>query len=142
MSAITLPKILKGGCLCGSIRYEITTTPGLQGLCYCTDCRKSSGSAFVAFMSLPAQDFKLVAGKPRLFINKSISGGERAINFCENCGAHLFGGVVGKDDEHTIYAGSLDSEFIEDFVPKIAIFTKCRPAWGKLESDLKEFETM
>jgi hypothetical protein len=39
-----------GGCLCGALRYEADAEPLYAGLCYCTDCRKASGSGFIPFM--------------------------------------------------------------------------------------------
>ncbi len=42
-----------GGCLCGAVRYEITGEPRMMGDCFCLDCRKSSGAAHCAHMSVP-----------------------------------------------------------------------------------------
>jgi hypothetical protein len=134
---------MTGGCLCGAIRYEVTGAPSYSGLCFCPDCRKSSGSAFVGFMGFDGEKFKLTGtGETRLFYGKSATGGERVINFCPDCGSHLFGGVYKKDTSHTIYVGSLDSEFVGDFDPKMAIFTGQRPEWAKLECKMTEYETM
>jgi hypothetical protein len=43
-----------GGCLCGALRYEAVGEPLGSGHCYCGDCRKASGSGFVAFMGFKA----------------------------------------------------------------------------------------
>jgi hypothetical protein len=137
------PKVMKGGCLCGKIRYQTTGEPKYSGLCYCGDCRKSSGSAFVGFMGFACEDFKVDGtDKTRSFYGKSSTGGERAYSFCVDCGSHLFGGIYGKDKEHTVYVGSLDSEFVGDFEPKMALFTGQRPEWGKLKCEMTEYETM
>ena len=45
-----------GGCLCGALRYQATAEPLYAGLCYCADCRKASGSAFIPFMGFRAAD--------------------------------------------------------------------------------------
>lgn len=42
-----------GGCLCGEIRYETTSQPTLQCLCYCTDCQTISGAAGYAVYGVP-----------------------------------------------------------------------------------------
>ena len=34
----------------GQVRYEAEGEPLYAGLCYCTDCQKASGSAFIPFM--------------------------------------------------------------------------------------------
>jgi hypothetical protein len=35
---------MKGSCLCGAVRYEVTGTPTAFDLDHCSRCRKSSGS--------------------------------------------------------------------------------------------------
>jgi hypothetical protein len=134
---------MTGGCLCGAIRYEATGTPNYSGVCYCADCRKSSGSAFVGFMGFACENLKLSGSSTtRSYYGKSSTGSERAFTFCAECGSHLFGGVYGKDSQHTVYVGSLDPEFVGSFEPKIAIFTAHRPEWAKLKCDMAEYETM
>jgi hypothetical protein len=56
------------------------------------------------------------------------------------CGSLVFGGVVGEDESHTIYAGSLDDP--AGFKPAVAIFTRDRPEWVILPEGLQAFETM
>jgi hypothetical protein len=130
---------ITGGCLCGAVRYEISTSPKFAGFCYCADCRKASGSAFVPFMGFDGSAIKLT-GETREHHGKSASGGTAVRNFCPSCGSLLFGGIYGTDDEHTVYAGSLDD--ITVFKPNIAMFTQDRPDWAKLECKVKEFKQM
>lgn len=61
-------------------------------------------------------------------------------NFCPSCGGLVFGGVRGKADQHTVYAGSLDDP--SHFKPTIAIFNSQRPEWAPLPPGLKVFEKM
>jgi len=61
-------------------------------------------------------------------------------NFCPVCGGLVFGGEVGKDDSHTIYAGSLDDP--SSFRPSIAIFTRNRPAWAVIPPGLTPFDAL
>jgi hypothetical protein len=110
-----------------------------MGQCYCADCRKASGSAFIPFMGFPATAVRFI-GETRMFTSKSARGGDAVRNFCPVCGSLVFGGVVGKDQEFTIYAGSLDDP--SAFHPSVAIFTRDRPAWAEMPSGLKTFETM
>jgi hypothetical protein len=67
---------------------------------------------------------------------------EKVINFCSKCGSLTFGGKYGVDVQHTVYTGTLDDEFVDRFEPKMAIFTRARPGWGKLKCEMGEFETM
>jgi hypothetical protein len=137
---MTEPTILyTGGCLCGALRYEATAEPLYTGLCYCGDCRKSSGSGFVPFMGFAAAALRFT-GPTRSFTAKSARGTDAVRNVCPICHSLVFGGVVGQDEQHTIYAGSLDDP--SGFRPAIAIFTRDRPAWALIPPGLKLFETM
>jgi hypothetical protein len=128
-----------GGCLCGALRYEAIGEPSFAGYCFCADCRKASGSGFVPFMGFPATAVRF-SGEPRQFRTISIKGSEAVRNFCPTCGGLVFGGVVGQDVSHTIYAGTLDDPSL--FRPKIAIFMRDRPDWVVLPQGLATFATM
>ncbi|QRO00799.1 GFA family protein [Archangium violaceum] len=128
-----------GGCLCGAVRYEAEGDPLFAGYCYCADCRKASGSGFIPFIGFASTAVRF-SGETRQFRSKSFRGGEAVRNFCPVCGGLVFGGEVGKDESHTIYAGSLDDP--SSFHPKMAIFTRDRPAWALLPPDFTAFDTM
>ena len=42
---------LKGGCLCGSITYEIHGDPMMTAICHCKDCQKKAGTTFSLIIS-------------------------------------------------------------------------------------------
>ena len=52
---------MKGSCLCGAVRYEVTGTPTAFDLDHCSRCRKSSGSAFRAELIFEATEFECSA---------------------------------------------------------------------------------
>ena len=128
-----------GGCLCGALRYEAEGEPMFAGHCYCADCQKASGSAFIPFMGFAASQLRF-SGQSHTYRCRAFKGGEAARNFCPTCGSLVFGGVVGEDDQHTIYAGSLDDP--SRFEPRIVIFNRNRPVWAPLPPDVTVFETM
>ena len=70
----------------------------------------------------------------------SLRGTDAVRNRCAACGSLVFGGVVGVDGEHTIYAGTLDDPSL--FIPAVAIFTRDRPEWVTLPAGVLTFETM
>ncbi len=130
---------MSGGCLCGALRYETNSAPTYSGYCCCADCRKSSGSGFIPFMSFAAGAVRF-SGPAQQSRSQSFRGREAVRNFCSQCGGLVFGGEVGKDDSHTIYAGSLDDPSV--FRPTMAIFTRDRPDWVVLPPGLRLFETL
>jgi hypothetical protein len=109
------------------------------GHCYCEDCRKASGGGFIPFMNFAADNVSFSAPSTT-FTSRSWKGGDSVRNSCPVCASLVFGGVVGKDTSHTIYAGSLDDP--SAFRPAIAIFTRGRPAWTQIPPGLTEFETL
>lgn len=128
-----------GGCLCGAVRYVAEGEPLFAGHCYCADCRKASGSGFVPFMGFASSAVRF-RGQTRQFRSKSFRGSDAVRNFCPLCGSLVFGGEVGRDESHTIYAGSLDDSSC--FQPKVAIFARDRPSWAPIPPDFTIFETM
>lgn len=128
-----------GGCLCGALRYEASGEPTSQGYCFCGDCRKASGSGFVAFLMFPASAVRF-AGETKRSIGKSIRGGDAVRNRCALCGSLVFGGIVGQDSAHSIYGGSLDEPAL--FHPTIAIFARDKPDWVPMPPGLKTFATL
>ena len=133
------PLTYTGGCLCGAVRYEAFGAPTGMGYCYCADCRKASGSGFIPFMGFEAGAVRFT-GQARLFRSTSFRGTEAVRNACPTCAGLVFGGEIGKDASHTIYAGSLDNPSL--FHPTIAIFNRDRPDWVPLPPGLTVFETM
>ncbi len=128
-----------GGCLCGALRYEAAGEPRGAGLCYCSDCRKASGSGFIPYMDFAAGAVRIV-GDVRQTRAKAARGGISVRNFCARCSSLVFGGDIGKSEGYTIYAGSLDDT--SAFEPKTAIFASKRPPWAIIPGGLAIFDTM
>jgi hypothetical protein len=128
-----------GGCLCGAVRYEATGEPLFAGHCYCADCRKASGSGFIPFMGFASAALRF-SGRTLQYRSPALRGGEAVRNSCPVCGGLVFGGEIGKDDSHTLYAGSLDDPSL--FRPTMAIFVRDRPAWAALPPGLALFDTL
>ena len=131
------PKRYVSGCLCGALRYEAEGEPKASGHCYCADCRKASGSGFIPFMAFPATAVRF-SGETLKYASRAASGGDAVRNSCLVCGSLVFGGIVGKDKMHTIYAGSLDDPSL--FRPTVAVFTAGHPDWALIPAGLKTFD--
>ena len=65
-----------GSCLCGTITYEVS---GLETLtyCYCSRCRKDSGSAFATNATVREESFRILAGEHDLYDYGEPSGHHR-----------------------------------------------------------------
>ncbi|MEI9993872.1 MAG: GFA family protein [Rhizomicrobium sp.] len=131
--------MITGGCLCGQLRYEASAPPQYAGYCFCKDCRKASGSGFIAFMGFPASVLRFTGDAVTHTMTQS-DGRKSERNFCPQCGGLVYGGVRGESEQHTVYAGSLDDP--SHFRPTMAIFASQRPHWVPLPDGLTVFETM
>ena len=132
-------KIYSGGCVCGRLRYEAVGEPIYAGFCYCSDCRKVSGSGTIPFIGFKC-DRVSITGDSRETRTISTNGGEAVRNACSTCGSFVFGGARGISEWHTIYAGSLDDASL--FEPQMAIFVKDRVPWAHVPEDLPSYETL
>ena len=132
-------KTLHRGCLCGALRYEADGEPLFAGLCYCADCQKASGSAFIPFMGFASSAVRF-NGPTRKYTSKAANGRDTVRNSCPVCGSLVFGGDVGRTDWFTVYAGTLDDP--SAFHPTIAIFARNRPAWAAIPPHLTIFDAM
>ena len=77
--------MLKGGCRCGAVRYELSGEVAHHAICHCTDCRRSAGAAAVSWICIPASGLTY-AGEVTSY--DSSPGVER--QFCPICGTGLF----------------------------------------------------
>src|SRR5580692_214227 len=123
-----------GGCLCGALRYLAVGEPKASGHCYCSDCRKASGSGFIPFMAFPSSAVRLT-GELEVYESPAARGTTATRNFCPHCHSLVMGGAIGKDTTYNIYAGSLDDASL--FHPTIAVFTRGRPEWAVIPGSLK-----
>jgi hypothetical protein len=128
-----------GGCLCGALRYEAVGEPIGSGHCYCSDCRRASGSGFIPFIGFKAEAVRFT-GEAREFRSKAARGGDAVRNRCAQCMSLVFGGEIGKSGSYTLYAGSLDDP--SAFHPTIAIFAEDRPDWALIPPSFKVFDRM
>ena len=50
---------IKGGCMCGAVRYECGGDPLYMFNCHCRDCQRYSGSAYFAVLGVPRSTLKV-----------------------------------------------------------------------------------
>jgi hypothetical protein len=84
--------MIRGSCLCGGVRYEITGA--LRGAlnCHCSMCRKAHGAAFRSRASVRASDFRWTQGAELVTFYESSPGTHRG--FCRVCGSPLLSASI------------------------------------------------
>jgi hypothetical protein len=117
---------VKGGCLCGGVTFEIRPPVDAFRYCYCSRCRKASGSAHAANMFVRAEQFAWISGEALITRYKLPSAQRFAVWFCRECGSRVPSKVP--DSEHYLVpAGVLDGDPAAR--PDKSIFWDSRAAW-------------
>lgn len=117
---------MKGSCLCGKIKYEVSTFESVFGNCYCSMCQKSSGSAFATYAPVLDENIEWLEGKSEIKVYKSSDVAERG--FCSHCGSNLYYRVLGDGSEIEISLGTLDEE--PNYSPTSNIYCASKPKWS------------
>lgn len=125
--------MLKGSCLCGAVCYEAGGMPSLETNCHCTICRRASGAPFVAWFTVPAVEFSVIAGTPASF--KSSEHGTRT--FCSQCGTPLTFQSTNHPAEIDVTTCSLEDP--ERLPPKDHTRTSSKLSWVKLADNLPAY---
>ena len=129
-----------GGCLCGTIRYEVNAEPqGIQN-CHCDNCRKVTGSAFATNIFVAEDDVVITQGEPKSFSHAADSGNTMTKEFCANCGSQLFGLGSGRPGVKNIKVGSIDdASFVQ---PMRNVFVKRALPFTQIDRSLDCFDGM
>lgn len=129
---------IKGGCLCGAVRYQVEAEGG-GGHCYCTDCRKSSGTSHCSHMIARDADFS-VTGELRFFEKQADSGNSVRRGFCPTCGSAVYSTNSGMPGMSFVRASSLDDP--SNFSPQMVVYTSRAPTWAPIHDALPGFDEM
>ena len=116
-----------GGCACGAVRYTLASAPFDAGWCHCRTCQLNSGSAAMAFATVPANDFRLSVGAELIGRFQSSSFGHR--RFCTRCGTPLLMGV--DHQPHTIDFSIATLDAPDEVAPGFHIFYASRIGWAE-----------
>jgi hypothetical protein len=131
--------VMTAACACGALRFRADGEPLVQGLCHCRDCQRLSGSGHVGFIAFP-EGATSVEGETRAYSRTGSSGKTATRYACVRCGGMLLGRADVMPGVINLYAGALDDT--AQFKPRIAIFTRSRPAWDTSSVGLQCFETL
>jgi hypothetical protein len=126
---------IDGGCHCGHIRYEAVVDPAKVAICHCTDCQTLSGSAYRTVVPAPAGEFRLLAGKPKVYVKTAESGNKRQQTFCPECGTPIYSAALTDTPAYYLRVGSIRQR--AELPPKAQGW--CRSALG-WTMDLKDVQ--
>jgi len=120
--------MVKGSCLCGAIAFEFDNDGVVVSVgCFCTNCRKVSGSQYGVYLQVKRDSFRWVSGENQTVAFESSPGNKRA--FCRTCGSVApvrtsYGAV-------RVPGGALDDD--PGVLPDVILFEASKVAWCAID---------
>ncbi|GAA2860608.1 GFA family protein [Aminobacter niigataensis] len=137
---MTMTKRYTGGCACGAIRYETSSTPVFENHCQCRDCQQRSGTGHGSYLSFARQADVTVTGEAKTWRVTADSGNEKIHAFCPTCGTPVYLTFVAMPELIAIHAASLDDP--GQFKPHAVTYGIRANAWDTMDASLQTFERM
>jgi hypothetical protein len=99
---------LRGGCLCGGVRFEVTEPLVSSSYCHCTRCQRRTGTAASAQARVAPGSLVITQGEELVRAYEPDDGWAKL--FCSNCGSSLFSR---NPDDHAVMSvrlGAFDDD--------------------------------
>ena len=129
--------MIRGSCLCGDVRFEISGLLTQASHCHCSMCRKAHGAAFGTYAAAKAAEFRVVAGSERIQRYQSSPGIVRT--FCVRCGSTLPGWQESKPDVVDVTLGVIDGD--PGVRPQSHIYVGSKAPWYEIADHLPQYAT-
>ena len=129
-------EVLRGSCLCGAVAFEVRSPYLRFAHCYCSRCRKATGSSHATNLYVTADCFSWVSGKESVARFDLPSAASFATTFCKDCGGPL-PHHTRSGREVVVPAGSLDVE--PGLKPQFNIFWQSRASWACSGGELPRY---
>ena len=124
--------MLTGGCLCGAIRYTLSSPVTALRACHCRNCQKSSGTGGTVNAVVQDADFRITRGETKKYDDSATQSG-RALSrhFCATCGSPIYSRRNPNPGFLVVRAGTLD----DSSGARIAahIWTSTAQSWSHIE---------
>ena len=124
-----------GSCLCGAIRFRISSALAPIELCHCQQCRKAQGTAFAANSPIEKSAFHLDSGQSELAEFESTPGKKRV--FCRRCGSPIYSSRDSLPAVLRIRTGLIDEPVAARPVAHMHVASAC--SWWPITDSLPQF---
>ncbi|MGY3485798.1 hypothetical protein ACVW1C_003681 [Bradyrhizobium sp. USDA 4011] len=126
--------ILTGECCCRDVRYEVADAFTYALNCHCSNCRRTTGSAFKPFAGIVREKFTVTSGAEGLLIY----GDELTHDaHCSRCGSLLYSRVRNGGYVHVTMGTLRDAPTIR---PTAHIFVGSKAPWYEIRDDLPQYQ--
>jgi hypothetical protein len=125
---------LNGRCLCGAVRYAVADEFLYAANCHCSNCRRTTGSAFKPFAGIERTKFFITQGGPQLMRYGDDTGADL---HCCICGSLLYSIVRSGEYVHVPMGTLVDDPTIR---PTAHIFVGSKAPWFAISDNLPQFD--
>jgi hypothetical protein len=126
----------EGGCLCGTVRYQVDNAISDVSHCHCAMCRKHHGAAFATFGVAARDHFHWLQGEEHISVYRSSAQLERL--FCSDCGSSLLCQTDEEPDVVYLTLGTLDGD--PGCRPAYHIWVGSKAPWHTITDDLPQHD--
>ena len=124
---------LKGSCLCGAVKYEVTGEAKRFFHCHCSRCRKATGTGHASNLFVQPGVLRWLTGEDQVRAFKLPEAKRFTNSFCASCGGRL--PRQPKDsDSVSIPAGSLDDD--APIKPQARVYAGSGAKWSCVDDVL------
>ena len=129
---------LRGSCLCGGVRFEVSEPFTRVSQCHCASCKKISGGYGTVSGRAPTAAIHILEGAELLRSYTPDDGSAKT--FCSVCGSNLFGGGWPEVEMAPVRLSAIDSDFGRK--PEAHTYVRSVADWEILPDDgLPRYDT-
>ena len=126
-------RLLTGRCFCGAVHYTVRDEFAYALNCHCSDCRRTTGSAFKPVAGIARGKFSVSQGADQLLIYGEENGHDA---HCRKCGSLLYSLVREAAYVHVAMGTLVDAPSIR---PTAHIFVGSKAPWYTITDDLPQY---
>lgn len=126
-------RILIGECYCRAVRFEVADAFSYAMNCHCSNCRRTTGSAFKPFAGIAQDKFRIVQGADERMIFGDHTNHDA---HCARCGSLLYSRVREGQWVHVAMGTLIDAPSIR---PSAHIFVASKAPWHEITDNLPQY---
>ena len=129
-----MDRTLTGRCFCGAVEYSVADAFLYAMNCHCSNCRRTTGSAFKPFAGIERAKLVLTKGADGLLLYGTQDAND---THCGRCGSLLYSVVRAGAYLHVTLGTLVDAPTIR---PSRHIFVGSKAPWFTINDDLPQYE--
>ena len=127
-----------GSCLCGAVSYTYQGEINEISRCYCSQCQKGQGGAFVAVAPIETDLFAFVSGENALREFRATPSKRRV--FCSICASPIFSARDDIPEMLRLRVGTLDTEIAPN--KQYHAFVASKANWYAIDDDFPQYREL